>query len=160
MQMEWTVLRAKVCERTSCRVMRQVRNLHPPGHTGRNTLQHDLALPDRTPASQAETQPCALDELGFGIRTPAMFSKANLPASTLSSYLAESNMKITNFCQNPMLPRYLSTCEPASLKMIAQSFPRWHSSKSAGFTVSGQPRNLLEKVRQEAKSQETPWEAH
>ncbi len=33
-----------------------------------------------------------------------MFSKANLPTGTLSSYLVISTMKITNFCQSPMLP--------------------------------------------------------
>ena len=39
-------------------------------------------MPGPTAAFQAETWARALDELGFGIKTPAMFSKANLPADT------------------------------------------------------------------------------
>ncbi len=61
--------------------------------------------PDPQPLLKREHKLCALNELDFGNRTPAMFSKANLPTGTLSGYLTGSPIRSTNFHGTPLLPQ-------------------------------------------------------
>ena len=124
----------------------------------RTTVRPGLLLPTQFRFActryPAETQPCALDEPGFGIRTPAMFSKANLPAGTHSSYPSGSTLGSTDPPATQCCITQPKAGELAAFTIIAQSFPRWHRSQQLNPGANSGLRVHQEHPKSETQSQD------
>lgn len=94
-----------------------------------------------------------LAELGFGIRTPAMFSKANLPAGIHSRCTPAAFWEtlITRTTASQCCSALLRPGKRTAFKIIAQPISRWHRRRarvvSRPARISGQACGGRREVR-------------